>query len=90
MEAGEDTYSSRGATLGARQHPTPPGASVPFPTGPGVATFTLLALFLAFGGPSSNSGRGAIIADECGLSADLGEEAFRQDGNHTSKAPGSA
>ena len=59
-------------------------------TGPGVGTLTLPGLFHAVGGPTINSGRSATGGDEYGLWANIGEEAFQQDGDHTSKEPGSA
>ena len=84
-EAGDDPDAIRGATVPARLHPAPPGAGVRFRMGPGVSTFTLSGLFLAVGGPAINSGPRAIVADEYGLSADSGDEAFRQDGGPTSQ-----
>ena len=84
-EAGDDPDAIRGATVRARLHPAPPGAGVRFRTGPGVSTFTLSGLFLAVGGPAINSGPRAIVADEYGLSADIGDEAFQQDGDPTSQ-----
>ena len=84
-EAGDDPDSTHGAIVRARLHPAPPGAGVRFRAGPGVGTFTLPGLFLAVGGPAINSGPRAIVADEYGLPADIGEEAFRQDGDPTSQ-----